>query len=283
MLTWDVIVLNGYLLVNIHICGYLLHMKYLGRKPKAILYKPFILLSIAWAISIHTVTAFLYVSLNGRPFWNSAIVAPRFLGSAFTAGPGILILTFQIIRSVTKYKISDKAIHILRHIVTASLCINLFMLACESFKEFFSASAHSASATYLFFGLEHLGHHYDKLVPWIWSAVGLEIIAVTILLIPAIARNMVFLNIACILANIGIWIEKGMGLVIPGFIPSPEGRVVEYFPNFHESMVCLGIWAFGILIYSWMLHLSIPILTGDFHAPRKGVSADEEPSPAAAP
>lgn len=266
MLAWDVVVLTGYLLVNMHICGYLLYMKYLGRKPNPYIYVPFVFISIAWAISIHTVTAFLYVGLVGRPFWNAAIVAPRFLGSAFTAGPGILIIAFQIIRQVSSYKISDNAIHMLRNIVTASLLINVFMLGCETFKEFYAASVHSSSARYLFFGLEHHGQYYGKLVPWIWSAVAMEMVAAVILVVPPIAKRMWFLNIACILANIGIWIEKGMGVVVPGFVPTPQGTMVEYTPSSTEVWVCLGVWAIGILIFSWMLHLALPIMTGRFRA-----------------
>ncbi|MBI5094569.1 MAG: polysulfide reductase NrfD, partial [Candidatus Hydrogenedentes bacterium] len=227
-------------------------------------YMPFVIISIAWAISIHTVTAFLFVGLVGRPFWNTAIVAPRFLGSAFTAGPGILIIVFQIIQRFTGYKIHDKAIYTLRNIVTASLLINLFLLSCETFKEFYAASAHSSSATYLFFGLEHQGHTYNHLVPWIWTAIPLEVIAALILVIPPIARRIVFLNIACVLANIGIWIEKGMGLVVPGFVPSPQGSIIEYLPSWSETLICLGIWSFGILVFSWMLHLAVPIMTKRF-------------------
>ncbi len=268
MLAWDVVVLMGYLLVNLHICGYLLYTKYLGRKPTVMFYLPFVIISIAWAISVHTVTAFLYVGLVGRPFWNTAIVGPRFLGSAFTAGPAILIIVFQIIRYLSNFKISDRAIHTLRSIVTASLLINIFLLICETFKEFYAASAHSASARYLFFGLEHHGHYYGNLVPWIWTAIGMEVIAALILIVPPVARKMPFLNFACVLAVIGIWIEKGMCLVVPGFIPTPMGAVVEYFPSSTEVWVCIGIWTYGVLLFSWMLHLAIPIVTGRFrHLP----------------
>ncbi len=156
MLAWDVIVLFGYLILNVYISGYLLYMRYLGRKPKKLLYLPFVFISIAWAISIHTVTAFLYVGLVGRPFWNAAIVAPRFIGSAFTAGPALMIVVFQFIRRYSGYKITDEALQILRQIVTISLLVNLFLLGCEAFKEFYAASIHSSSAQYLFFGLH--GH-----------------------------------------------------------------------------------------------------------------------------
>ena len=264
MLSWDVIVLNGYLLLNLHICGYLLFMKYMKRKPTPMFYVPFVFISIAWAISIHTVTAFLYVGLVGRPFWNAAIVAPRFLASAFTAGPGLLIIAFQIMGMVSNLKVSEKSYNLLRQIVTASLLINLFMLFSEAFKEFYSGALHSASAKYLFLGLEHHGHTYNALVPWIWSAIGMETIAALILIIPALAHKRVLLNAACILAFVGIWVEKGMGLIVTGFVPTPLGNIVEYLPSTNELLVCMGIWAFGILLFSWMVHLAVPIMNGTF-------------------
>lgn len=256
MLSWDVIVLNGYLALNAHICGYLVYMVYLGRKPSKMWYIPFVFTAIVWAISIHTVTAFLYVGLGGRPFWNSAIVAPRFLASAFTAGPGFLILTLQVIRRFTNYKVEDKAIMMLRNIVQVSMVINVFLLFCELFKEFYTDSAHVASAKYLFFGLH--GHH--GLVPWIWTAMALDAAALVLLMLPA-SRGLKYLNLACALAIVGIWIEKGMGLVIPAFIPTPLGEIVEYVPTFNEWLICAGIWAFGMLLYTLFLKMTLPVLT----------------------
>jgi molybdopterin-containing oxidoreductase family membrane subunit len=267
MLSWDVVVLIGYLILNVHICGYLLFVNYLGKKPKPLFYIPFVFIAIFWAISIHTVTAFLYVGLSGRPFWNAAIVAPRFIGSAFTAGPGFMFITFQIIRYYTSYKIRDEALLLLRQIVTVSLMINLFMVGCEAFKEFYAESTHSSSARYLFFGL----HGHDKLVPWIWFAISIESIAAAIFITPALARKMAFSNVACVLSIVGIWIEKGPGMVVSGFVPTPLGEIVEYFPTLDEVLICIGVWAFGILIYSWLAHLAVPILSGTFrHRPSQG-------------
>jgi molybdopterin-containing oxidoreductase family membrane subunit len=264
MLSWDVVVLIGYLVLNVYICGYLLYVHYLGEEPNPLVYIPFVFIAIFWAISIHTVTAFLYVGLSGRPFWNAAIVGPRFIGSAFTAGPGFMFITFQIIRHYTNYKISDEALRLLRQIVTVSLLINLFMVGCEAFKEFYAESAHSSSARYLFFGL----HGHNKLVPWIWFAISIESIAAVIFIVPALAGKMAFANVACVLSIWGIWIEKGPGMVVPGFVPTPLGEIVEYFPTLDESLICIGIWAFGFLIYSWLVHLAIPILSGTFrHKP----------------
>src|SRR5262249_32002012 len=202
-------------------------------------------IAIVWAISIHTVTAFLYVGLGGRPFWNSAIVGPRFIASAFTAGPALIILALQIIRRVTDYRVTDRALLTLRAIVQVSMLINVFLLLNELFKEFYTGNLHVASAKYLYFGLH--GHH--ALRPWIWTAIALNVLALVLLVLP-VSRSLRWLNVACALAIVGIWIEKGMGLVVPGFVPSPLGEIVEYVPTLNETLICLGIWAFGLLCYT---------------------------------
>jgi len=270
MLSWDVIVLNGYLLLNLHICGYLLYCRYRNRKPGKWFYYPFVFVAIFWAVSIHTVTAFLYVGLGGRPFWNSSIVGPRFLASAFTAGPALIILALQIIRRITEYRITDKALLTLRSIVQVSMLINVFLLVCEVFKEFYSGDLQVASTRYLYLGLE--GHH--ALVPWIWTAITFNLIAMFLLVLP-LSRSLRWLNLTCVLCIVGIWIEKGMGLVIPGFIPTPLGQIVDYRPSLNETLVCVGIWAFGLLCYTVFLRMSVPILQGRLAKANEGTPTDE--------
>ncbi len=257
MLTWDVIVLNGYLLLNLHICGYLIYCAYLRKRPSRLFYIPFVFVAIAWAISIHTVTAFLYSGLGSRPFWNSAVVAPRFLASAFSAGPAFLILTLQIIARTSSYRVPRAAFMTLRGIVTVALSINMFLLGSEMFTEFYTDSAHNASARYLLSGL----HGAHALVPWIWTAIGMNLTALVILFLP-LSRSIRYLDAACVLLIVGIWIEKGMGLIIPAFIPTPLGEIVEYSPTLNESMICLGIWAFGLLIFTICVRITIPVLSG---------------------
>jgi Ni/Fe-hydrogenase subunit HybB-like protein len=419
MLSWDVIVLNGYLLLNVHICGYLLYCRYRGRKPSKWFYIPFVFVAIGWAVSIHTVTAFLYVGLGGRPFWNSSIVGPRFLASAFTAGPALMILALQVVRRVTasapslgssghaaapgtstarpatlddleklaqhlpefrpvpmemrrkllasttilcvpagatllrqgdldahaffvlegeivvkreesgrlritrtirpggqfgevsalnstprmataiaeepalilrlpvedlrrlmqqrelgqvihnrmteRLMITDRALLTLRGIVQVSMLINVFLLVNEVFKEFYSGDLHSESSKYLFLGL----HGYHALVPWIWTAIVFNLVAMFLLVLP-LSRSLKWLNLTCVLCITGIWIEKGMGLVIPGFIPTPLGQIVEYRPSLNETLVCIGIWAFGLLAYTIFLRMSVPILQGRLSRANEG-------------
>jgi Ni/Fe-hydrogenase subunit HybB-like protein len=265
MLSWDVIVLNGYLLLNVHICGYLLYCRYRNRKPSRWFYIPFVFVAIGWAVSIHTVTAFLYVGLGGRPFWNSSIVGPRFLASAFTAGPAMIILALQVIRRITEYHITDKALLTLRSIVQVSMLINVFLLVNEVFKEFYSGNLHVASSRYLYLGL----HGYHALVPWIWTAIIFNLVAMFLLVLP-LSRSLKWLNLTCVLCITGIWIEKGMGLVIPGFIPTPLGQIVEYRPSLNETLICVGIWAFGLLAYTIFLRMSVPILQGRLSRANEG-------------
>jgi len=261
ILSWDVIVLNGYLLLNLHIAGYLLYCRYRGRPPTKVFYIPFVFLSIAWAVSIHTVTAFLYVGLAGRSYWHHPLVPSRFLASAFVAGPALMIVTFQIIRRVTRYWIGDAPIFTLRMIMTVAMVINMFLLGSELFTEFYSPTEHAAAAHYLYFGLQ--GHH--GLVPWIWTAVALDVVGLGLLVSP-LSRQILGLNVAGLACFVGIWIEKGMGLIIPGFVPTPLGQVVEYLPTLNEVLVCLGIWSFGALLFSWMLRVAIPIMNGSLCA-----------------
>jgi len=424
MLSWDVLVLNGYLVLNVHICGYLLYCRYQGKKPAKWFYIPFVFIAIVWAVSIHTVTAFLYVGLGGRPFWNSAIVGPRFLASAFTAGPALIILALQVVRRVTatasdwsaarlqgnatpppgrpatledldllarhlpelasvspqvrndtlagamvlelaagnillrqgekeneayfvlhgrvvvkreeggrfriirsggpgeqfgeisglagtprlataiaeepsrvlrlpadslrrlmknpamnkiirsrmteRLMITDRALLMLRSIVQVSMLINVFLLVNEVFKEFYSGNLHVASAKYLFVGLH--GHH--ALVPWIWTAIAFNLTAMVLLVLP-VSRSLKWLNVTCVLAIVGIWIEKGMGLVIPGFIPTPLGAIVEYSPSLNETLVCFGIWAFGLLCYTVFLRMAVPILQGRLTKANENQSIEE--------
>ncbi|MCA9293450.1 MAG: polysulfide reductase NrfD [Phycisphaerales bacterium] len=263
MLTWDVVVLNGYLFLNVYVCGYLIHCAYQRKRPSKLFYVPFMFITVGWAISVHTVTAFLYSGLGGRPFWNSAVIAPRFLASAFASGPALIILTLQVIRWATPYPVTDAALHMLRRFVTIALGVNLFLFGSEVFTEFYTDSSHVAAAKYLYFGL----HGRTALVPWIWTAIVLDCTAMVILLTPW-ARRLPALNLACVAMIIGIWIEKGMGAIVPGFVPSPLGEIVEYIPTLNETLVSLGIWAFGLLLYTIFVRVTIPVLQGELLAPQ---------------
>jgi len=267
LLAWDVVVLSGYLLLNLAIPFYVLYNHYRGREPNFRLYFPFVVVAMFWAISIHTVTAFLFSANPSRPFWHTALLGPRFIASAFASGPAIIILTLQAVRRLTHYPVSDSVISLLALIMTFSLQISLFFVGAELFTDFYNRGAHAASIHYLFLGLGGSA----ALRPWIWTALILQLIAVAMLMIHPVRRHVVTLNIACVLTASGIWIEKGMGLVIPGFIPTPLGEIFEYTPSATELSIAAGVWAFGLFVFTLLAKAVIGIEQGRVHHRQQGI------------
>ncbi len=263
LLAWDVLVLNGYLALNLLIPLYILYSHYHGRAPNERYYVPFVYLSVLWAVSIHMVTAFLLAGLPARPFWNSSLMGPRFLASAFAAGPAFMILTFSYIRSQTRYQIPEHALSKLAMIATVAAQINLIMLGSEIFKEFYFPTHHSQSAFYLFFGL----HGHDRLVPWIWTSISMNLVATGILTLHPLRRRAGYLRFSCILLVVAIWMEKGLGLIVPGFIPSPLGEIVEYMPSWIELIVTMGIWAMGLFVFTLLVRVALAIELGEERSP----------------
>ena len=249
LLTWDVVVLNGYLVLNLSVPAYILFCHYFNRKPDERKYRPFVFISIFWAFGIHLVTAFLYEGLPARPFWNNPLMGPRFLASAFAAGPALISVVLVIINSTSTFKIETQIFNKLRRIIVVSAIINLIMLFSEIFKEFYLPTHHSLPAIYLYFGLK--GHY--SLVPWIWSAIGMNLLGTLTLAFNPGQNNPKVLFPACILLFIGIWIEKGIGLIVPGLVPSPMGEVVDYAPSLVEVGVTLGILALGVFVVTVLL------------------------------
>jgi molybdopterin-containing oxidoreductase family membrane subunit len=282
LLAWDVLVLNLYLLINLGVVSYLLVSLFLRREPNPFLFMPLVLVSIPVAVGIHSVTAFVYNGLPGRPYWNAAILAPRFLASAFCSGPAIMLILLQILRKTSRLDIKEEAIWKIAELMAYAMFLNLFFTLAEVFKEWYSDTKHLEHMRYLFFGLE--GH--SALVGWAWTSIIASFSAFLLFLIPATRRNVITLNLGCLLIYIGVYIEKGVGLVVPGFTPSTLGEIYEYYPSMTEFTVGLGIFGVGALMFTLMSRLAIAIVNGDFVAESATGSGTERPAselPAAEP
>jgi Ni/Fe-hydrogenase subunit HybB-like protein len=255
ILFWDMVVLNGYLFLNIFIGWNVLMAERKGSAPPGWL-KPFIYLSIPWAISIHTVTAFLYAGLPGRHFWLTAIMAARFLSSAFAAGPAMLILFCLIVRRTTKFDPGNEQIRTLSGIVTYAMILNVFFFLLECFTAFYSQiPGHMHTIKYLFAGL----HGHTGLVPWMWTSAFFWVVSLVLLIVPAARRSNDVLAVACVAVFIGCWIDKGVGLVIGGFIPNPLEHITEYIATVPEVLITLGVWATGFFVMSALYKVAITV------------------------
>ena len=255
ILFWDATVLNGYLFLNIIIGWTTLHAEKKGMPP-AKWVKPLIYLSIPWAVSIHTVTAFLYAGLPGRHFWLTAIMAARFLASAFAAGPALLIILAMILRKYTKFDAGKEAIQAIGKIVAYAMAANVFFILLEVFTAFYSnIPGHMHAFEYLFVGIHGLG----KLVPLMWASIILAVVSLILLIPPASRNNESKLAFACVAVFISLWIDKGFGLVIGGFIPNPFGTVTEYWPTMPETVITLGVWATGFLVLTVLYKIVVSV------------------------
>ena len=255
ILFWDFNVLTIYLLLNL-----LIGWNVLAAERKAVAppkwVKPLIYLSIPWAISIHTVTAFLYAGMPGRHFWLTAIMAVRFLGSAFAAGPALLILLALLVKRLTVFDAGQEAINKLRNIITYAMLASIFFVLLELFTAFYSnIPGHKHAFQYLFFGLE--GH--NKYVAWTWISVVAGVLSAFLLLLPVTRKNNTWLVAACIGVFGSLWIEKGLTLVVTGFVPSPLEHVVEYAPTLPEIFIGLGIWATGFLVLTLLYKIALSV------------------------
>ena len=255
ILFWDMIVLNGYLFLNLLIGWNVLECERHSVPPPKWL-KPFIYLSIPWAVSIHTVTAFLYAGLPGRGYWLTAIMAPRFLSSAFAAGPSLLILLCMLVRKYSKFDPGKEQIQTLGKIVTYATLINVFFFFCEVFTVFYSQLPdHMAHFQYLFAGLDGKG----QLVPFMWFSIVTMTLTGLFLVNPKLRKNETTLAALCGLVIITTYIDKGLGLITGGFVPNPLEQVTEYWPTMPEAMITLGVWAMGFLILTVMYKIAVSV------------------------
>jgi [DsrC]-trisulfide reductase subunit P len=255
MMFWDMVSLGGYLLLNAVITLVTLTAERQGVAPPGWI-RPVIILSIPWAISIHTVTAFLYSGLPGRSFWQTALLAPRFLASAFAAGPALLILLTMLIRRLTTYDPGEEPIQKLSLIVTYAMILNVFFVLMELFTVFYSQiPEHMEHFQFLFMGL----HGHAPLAAWMWTSVVLAVTSLVLLITPHYRKNERVLAVACGMVFVSLWIDKGLGLIVGGFVPSPLGHVTRYVPTLPEVSITAAIWAVGLLLVTVFYKIALSV------------------------
>jgi molybdopterin-containing oxidoreductase family membrane subunit len=260
MLSWDFFVLLTYLIINLIVVIHLLYRVFYKRDYNHSLVLPLVFLSIPMAVGIHTVTAFLYNALPARPFWNSALLAPRFLASAFCSGPAILLILFQILRKVTKFEIKDEAIWKIAELMVYAMFIYVFFTVAELFKEFYSGTQHLLYWKYLLFGI---GEN-KQIVVYSWLSIIMGWIAFVLFLIPKTRKNFITLNIGIVMIYASVYVEKGICLIIPGFTPDTLGQIYVYTPSITEIRTAVMIFSLGFLLFTFLSKVAIAIIFDNY-------------------
>ncbi len=261
MLFWDMCVLWGYLLLNL-LCGWVILTAERKQVPPPKWIYIFVYISLPFAVSIHTVTAMLYCGLPGRHFWLSAIVAPRFLASAFAAGPSLILIACMIMKKFANFDAGKEAIGKLTTIIMYAVIINTFFFLLEFFVGYYSeVPGHIHSLEYLFFGLEHNGEVYNNLVPFMWLATLLNFGGLGILAYMKIAKVVDYrlVGTAAVMIFLALWSDKGLGFVFAGFVPNPLEEVTEYIPTLNEIGITIGVWASGFLLMTLLYKIALGV------------------------
>lgn len=244
---WDMVVLGGYLLLNILIGWNMLEAEWKDVPPPRWV-KPLIYMSIPWAVSIHTVTGFLYAGLGGRPYWFTALTAARFLASAFAAGPALLIILCLIMNRVSRFEVDKQVLRKLVTVVTYAMVITVFFVLLEVFTCLYSqVPGHMLSLKHLF------------QIPYMWISALLAVGALVILLNRNSRNSSKALIGACIAVFVSLWLEKGLGFVVGGFVLTPFERVAAYMPTIPEMMISIGVWAIGLLILTILFKVAVTV------------------------
>ena len=261
MLSWDFFFLSAYLIINLIVVVHLLYSVFYKKPYKKKIVLTLVFISIPMAVGIHTVTAFLYNALPARPFWNSALLAPRFLASAFCSGPAILLILFQILRKITRFEIKDQAIWTIAELMVYAMFIYLFFTIAEFFKEFYSDTQHILYWKYMLFGI---GENRE-IVPYSWASIMMGCIAFILFLIPKTRKNFVTLNIGAVLIYSSVYVEKGIALIIPGFTPDVLGQIYVYTPSWTEIRTAAMIFSLGFLLFTFLVKVAIAIVFEDYN------------------
>lgn len=256
LIFWDVLVLSGYVLLNAIITVSLLTAEREEVAPPQWT-KVLVPLSIPWAISIHTVTAFLLNGLAAHSYWMTPLLAPRFLASAFTSGSALLILLVSLLRRLGVFDAGMEAVRRLGWIAAYCVAVHIFFEAVEIFTTFYSRIPEPMQH------FEFLFAGSGLYVLWMWLSSLLAVGALLVFLIPSWRAQPQLLPLACAAAFISIWLDKGLGLMVGGFVPTSFGSIATYTPNLAEWTIVLGIWALGALLITVLFKITLSVREGN--------------------
>lgn len=277
---WDFFILAVYLVVGLFELYVMLSKKWLNRTLAA---REHALNILAWigfpvAILVHSITAWIFGLQIGRPFWNTALMAPIFLSSAVVSGVGLLLLVAFI---GDKYKLPIPGLDeqnrtFLTKLLSSFILLDAFFLFCDLFTSVYAGgTAEASTAAKLLTG---------NMAPLFWLEIILGVVApFLILVMTKTKRSMGWQAVAGVLVMVGVFLKR-INIILPNLlqlnVPYAPGVstgrfstsspfhiadqssfavVGNYFPTLSEVCITLGVLAFVALLITVGIRLTMAV------------------------
>jgi len=161
-----------------------------------------------------------------------------------------------VLRRFGGFDAGRDAIQSMAKIVTYAFITCIFFVVVELWTVFYSQVPDDMEHyRFLFVGLEG----YNTIAHAMTVAVISAAAALVLLINPRTRKKELTLGVACVLVFLSLWIEKGLGLMVTGFTPSPLGHLTRYIPTWPEAAIAIGIWAMGFLIITVLYKIFLSV------------------------
>lgn len=259
MLDWDFVVLTGYLVINAVGYLYTVHNYRQDRGLPERFVVPFIVVAAPFAISIHTVTAFISQALVARPAWHSPLLAPRYVATAFASGPALLLIALYIAeRCVRGFRVDFEVYRKTMYVVVGSLIVGLYFTASEM-QEVFWYTTEPLKRMQVLALVSGESVWWLGLLFWLWVSVGAAA-AISPVVSPSVRGTKEGVVAVSIMAVVAVVAEKTFTIILPAFIPDVLGQVVGYEPTPVEVFITLGVHALGFALFAVLAKAAIKAL-----------------------
>ncbi|MGA7833628.1 MAG: NrfD/PsrC family molybdoenzyme membrane anchor subunit, partial [Acidimicrobiales bacterium] len=127
---WDVMIVTAYLAFSVIDLAILQRHtndpKKLKKTARVLAY-----IGLPLAVSLHTVTAWIFGLQISRAWWNTSLMAPLFVVSAVVSGVALVTLLALAAKRWGKFSLPTDTREWLRKFIVTALLIDLFMVACD--------------------------------------------------------------------------------------------------------------------------------------------------------
>ena len=219
---WDLFVITLYLIVGLFEAWVFFGARWRNQtevqRERVLKIAAFVAFPVA--ILVHSITAWIFGLQIGRPFWNSALMAPIFLSSAVVSGLGLLLVVAFVGGKKGIPGLGQENRSTLVSLLSAFIVLDLFLLFCDLFTALYAGeTAAAAGASTLISG---------SLAPIFWSEILFgALVPLALLVVPQTRSSSGWLGLAGLLVMLGVF-AKRINIIMPGYLTTEN---ISYAPG----------------------------------------------------